>query len=50
MTVNKLEREDANEQERIMAVSIEQLHAGIMEMIANEQGGTFEEIEGTERI
>lgn len=50
LTVNKLEREDANDIEREMAVGIEQLHAGIMEMIAKEQDGAFEEIEGTVRI
>jgi hypothetical protein len=50
LTVNKFEREDANDEEREMAVGIEQLHAGIMEMIAKEQDGTFEEIEGTVRL
>lgn len=50
LSVNKLEREDANEAEREMAVAIEQLHAGIMEMIAKEQDGTFDVIEGTQEL
>lgn len=41
---NKLEREDANTHEREMAESIEELHAGIMQMIADQDGGEFKEI------
>lgn len=49
ITANKLVREDANKEEREIAKHIEQLHAGIMEMIAKQEDGTFEEIKKPRR-
>lgn len=44
LAVNKLEREDACDEEREMAGAIEELHAGVFEMIAKSEGGIVKEI------
>jgi len=46
LTANKLEREDASDEEREMAGAIEGVHRGIFEMIAKQNGDVVEEIRG----